>query len=245
MRKLLKIFAIAFFTLAFTATLSIYLLMRSPVRAGRSELQAVTRKYPNFTIEQRMAILRQLQSEMHPHWKDLSAAEIVRRIVARVTASSNGLTPPANFSGNVTTVALANNHLMLLAQQADCSLTLQDSVYTFNATGPVFSYVVAASTPHYEQVLHTAAGLTTTGGNYPSGCGNTTTGTPSREAVGGATTSSVPVYAGNFYYGQNQAFQVAASANGTFQSFNSLGEVNNVVDLTISDMNGDGNAIWC
>jgi Bacterial Ig-like domain (group 3)/FG-GAP-like repeat len=242
MRKLLKIFAIAFFTLAFTAALSIYLLMRSPVRAGRLDLQAVARKYPNFTIEQRMAILRLYQSEMHPHWKDLSAAEIVRRIVARVTASSNGLTPPANFSGNVTAIALANNHLMSLAQQADCSLTLRDSVYTFNATGPVFSYVLAASTPHYEQVLHTAAGLTTTGGNYPAGCGDTTTGTPSREAVGGATSSGVPVYAGNFYYGENQAFQVAATANGTFQSFHSLGEVNNVVDITISDLNGDGNS---
>ncbi len=76
MRKLLKIFAIALLTLAFTAALSIYLLMRSPVRAGRAELQAVARKYPNFTIEQRMAILRQMQSEMHPHWKDLSAAEL-------------------------------------------------------------------------------------------------------------------------------------------------------------------------
>src|SRR5271156_6375228 len=111
MRKLLKIFAIASFTLGFAAALSLYLLVRSPVRAGRPDLQAVARKYPNFTIEQRMAILRLFQSQMHPHWKDLSAAEIVRRIVARVTASSNGLTPPANFSGNVTTVALANNHL--------------------------------------------------------------------------------------------------------------------------------------
>jgi hypothetical protein len=240
MRKLPEILAIASLTLAFAAALSIYLLMRSPVRAGRPELQAVARKYPNFTIEQRMAVLRQMQSEMHPHWKDLSAAEIVRRIVARVTASSNGLTPPANFSGNVTAVALADNHLMSLAQQADCSLTLRDSVYTFNATGPVFSYVLAASTPHYEQVLHSAAGLTTSGGNYPAGCGDTTTGTPSREAVGGATSSGVPVYAGNFYYGQNQAFQVAATANGTFQSFHSLGEANNVVDITISDLNGDG-----
>ena len=167
MRKLLKIFAIASFTLIFTAALSIYLLMRSPVRAGRLDLQAVARMYPNFTMEQRMAVLRQLQSEVHPHWKDLSAAEIVRRIIARVTASSNGLTPPANFSGNMTTVALASNHLMVLVQQADCSLTLQDSVYTYNPTGPVFSYVVAASTPNYQQVLHTAAGLTTTGGESP------------------------------------------------------------------------------
>ncbi len=242
MRKFLKILAVLSLTLAFTAALSIYLLVRYPVRAGRMDLETVARKYPNFTIEQRMAILRLMQSEMHPHWKDLSAAEMVRRIVARVTASNNGLTPPANFSGNVTAVALASNHLLTLMQQADCSLTLQDSIYTYNPTGPMFSYVVAAATPHYEQVLHTAAGLTTTGGNYPSGCGNTTVGTPSREAVGGKTSGGLNVYGTNFYYGTNQAFVVAASANGTFGSFNSLGGVNSLIDLTVSDLNGDGNS---
>lgn len=245
MRKLLTIVALTTCSLLLAGILSVYFVVRSSVHAGKTDLQTVARMYPNFTKQQHMAILRHLQSQMHPHFKDLSAAEVIARLIARLSAGSNSLLPAANFTGNLTTVALANNHLMALAQQGDCSLTLRDATYMLNFTGPVFSYALTASTPHYEQVLHSVAGLTTKGGNFPAGCGNTTSGITARTAAFGKTSTGVRVYVTDFYdstSGQNQVFTAVADASDNFQSFNSLGEVKNAVAINVTDLNGDGNS---
>jgi hypothetical protein len=235
-------------TLAVTLVLCALLLrlgFKSLVRANRLDLQGIAHMYPNFSVEQRTAMVRMVQSQLHPAFRDLSLPDALRRIAAMVIAPENGAPPPANFTGNLTAIVLANNHLMELSQQADCSLTLQDGPYNVSLSGPMFSYTLSNSTPHYEQVLHASAGLTTTSGSYPAGCGNTQTGITSRKLVFvGTTTNNLRVYAGHFYNGvagQDQAFVTVANASDTFQSFTNLGEVNTVIDIATADLNGDGN----
>jgi hypothetical protein len=225
--------------------LSLTLGFKSLVRANRLDLHGIARMYPNFSLEQRSAMLRMVRAQLHPAFRDLSLADALKRIAAMVIAPENGAPPPANFTGNLTSIVLAGNHLMELSQQSDCSLTLQDGPYNVTLTGPMFSYTLSNSTPHYEQVLHASAGLTTTGGSYPAGCGNTKTGITSRKLVfAGTTTSGLRVYAGHFYNGitgLDQAFVNVSDGNDKFLSFNSLGEVNSVVDIATADLNGDGN----
>lgn len=237
-----------FLTLIITLVLgglSLALGFKSLVRANRLDLQAIARMHPNFSLDQRTAMLRMVQSQLHPVFRDLSLTDALRRIAAMVIAPENGAPPPANFTGNLTAIVLAGNHLMELSQQSDCSLTLQDGPYNVSLTGPMFSYTLSSSTPHYEQVLHASAGLTTTGGSYPVGCGDSQTGITSRKLVFvGTTTSGLRVYAGHFYNGiagQDQAFVNVSDANDKFRSFNGLGEVNDVVDIATADLNGDGN----
>ena len=231
------------------ATIAFIPSFRSLVRANRLvDLRAVARMYPNFTLEQEMGIRRQVQSQLHPRGRDLSMSELLQRLVrfaksAPRDSSGNGMPPPANFAGNLTAVTVADTDLMVLAQQADCSLTLRDSAYTFSPTGPVFSYTLAGSTPHYERLLHSQAGLTTTGGTWPAGCGTRAPGAATRKfAALGTTTSGLRVYASHFYDGQDEVFTAVAKGDDTFQDFNILPGTSTVHDLTTADLNGDGNS---
>jgi hypothetical protein len=216
------------------------------VRADRASLEAVARRFPNYTVEQRTAILRELQSQRHPSTRDMSLSAWMKRIRAFTGTSSMATPAAANFTGNLTTVSVPSADLMELAQQSDCSLTLRDAPYSL-LSGPMFSYTLASSTAGYGAVLHTAAGLTTTAGQFPSGCGNTNVGVTSRKIVfPGVTTSGVRVYAVHFFnatVNQEQVYSVVAKSDDTFQSFNTLSNpsTNNVVDLATSDLNGDGN----
>ncbi len=227
------------------ATLLLIPLIKAAVRANRVNVEDVARRYPNFTAEQRLAILRQIQSELHPRGRDLTFEELIAKFTRYLTSSNNGIAPAANFTGNLTTVAVSESDLFALNQQSDCSLNLDDAAYTVNLTGPMFSYTLANSTPHYEQVLHNAAGLTTTPDKYPAGCGNTNVGVTSRKIVfTGTTTGNIRVYAGHFYnslVGYDQIFASTAKTNDTFQTFTTLNDPNSVIDLATSDLNGDGN----
>jgi hypothetical protein len=215
----------------------------SVVRADRLNLEAVARRFPNFTAEQRAAILREMQSQRHPSARDMSFAAWVKKIRA-FTGPSVAVPTAADFVGNLTAVSVPSGDLMALAQQSDCSLTLRDAPYSL-LSGPMFSYTVASSTPNYGAVLHSAAGLTTTAGQFPSGCGNTNTGVTSRKIVfAGTTTTGVRVYALHFYnaaVGNEAIFTVTSKADDTFQSFNPLNNTNTAIDLATSDLNGDGN----
>ena len=51
-------------------------------------------RYPKFTLAQRMAVLRELQSEQHPIWRDLSLTEFARRLTAFLISSSGASQPP-------------------------------------------------------------------------------------------------------------------------------------------------------
>ena len=236
---------LVFLSLAIVSLAVLSPLYFSAIHAAKPDVLTVARRYPNFTMAQRMAIVRQMESQLHPRGRDLSARELWARLAGFLSSSSDPISPSAGFAGNLTAVVLADNHLMVLAQQPDCSLTLTDGAYTVNFTGPVFSYQLAGSTPHFDQVLHVAAGLTTTGGHYPSGCGNANTNVSSRNFVGGFTSTGLRIYAGNFYdltTGQNQIFTSVANADDSFKSFSSLGEVQSASALVTADLNGDGNS---
>jgi hypothetical protein len=217
---------------------------KSSVRASRLDFDAVARRYPNFTAEQRMAIFRQAHSQLHPKWRDLSISEVIRKLAALAIGPNSGLPTAADFVGNLTAIGVSANDIMVLSQQADCSLTLRDAPYSL-LSGPLLSYTVATSTANYGSVLHSAAGLTTGTGQFPSGCGRTTVGTTSRKTVYvGTTTSNIRVYAGHFYNGVTQSEQIdtsTAAADDTFKAFNILTNANTAIDLTASDLNGDGN----
>jgi hypothetical protein len=231
----------------FASAISFALLVKSAMRANRLELQAVARRYPNFTAAQRLAVLRQIQMQRHPRGRDLTFDQLVSR-VAKLLASSampSGSQTAANFAGNLTTVSVNTNDLMALTQQPNCSLNLVDGAYSLSLGGPTFSYTVASSTPNYQQLLHNAAGLTTTPGQWPAGCGDTEVGITSRKFIfTGTTTGSVKVFASHFYNavtGLDQIFTTTTQTNDTFQTFTSLDDPNNVADLATSDLNGDGN----
>ena len=230
--------------LAITLFVLIPWFKASVVRANRLGLAAMARKYPNFSAEQRIAVLREMQSQLHPAGRDMTLADFLRKLVALADASGSGLPPAANFVGNLTSINSPDADIMALAQQPDCSLTLRSAPYTL-LSGPLFSYTTPTSTPSYGNVLHNAAGLTTTPGKFPTGCGNTNTGTTSRKIVfAGVTTSNVRVYAGHFYNvptGEEAIYTVTAKADDTFQTFNTLTNANTAVDLLTSDLNGDGN----
>lgn len=219
-------------------------LQSASVRANRLNVESVARRFPNFTRQQRLAIIRELQSQIHPAGRDMSPAELLKKLAGIAIASDAAPPAPANFVGNLTVVNTPDADLMALPQQSDCSLTLRYGPYNL-ISGPMFSYTVANSTPSYGNVLHGASGLTTTGGHFPTGCGDSQTGVTSRKIVfAGVTTGAVRVYAGHFYYvpsSEEQIDVVTARSDDTFQNFTSLTNTNTSVDLLTADLNGDGN----
>ena len=56
-------------------------VLRRPVRADRATLLEVAKRYPNYTMAQRLAVLREMQSELHPRFRDLSLSEIAARLL--------------------------------------------------------------------------------------------------------------------------------------------------------------------
>ncbi len=149
------------------------------ILAARTNLLMASQRYPRFTMAQRMAIMRELQSEKHPLWRDLSMAELARRLVALAMPSSNASQPPnAPFSGNFTTISVPGGDAVGMERAANCSLT--EGGVSYSVSLPSVSYTSIGTTPNYDQVLHTEAGLMTTGGHWPAGCGDPSVGLGSR-----------------------------------------------------------------
>lgn len=228
----------------FAALMVVVPVLRRPVRADRVTLLEVAKRYPNYTRAQQLAVLREMQSELHPKFRDLSLSQIAARLLKFATSatSNTGAAPLADLQGNQTIIAIPQTDLLLLSRQADCSLTLRDAQFTLQP--PSFSYVVANSIAGYDQVLHSAAGLTTTGGKFAAGCGDPTLGVSSRKLVYlGKTTSNLKVYAGTFYdsvAGAQAIYTVVADADDTFVS---SGETTGYDSQSVAaaDLNKDGN----
>ena len=169
------------------------------ILAARMNLLVASQRYPKFTLAQHMAVMRELQSEKHPLWRDLSLAEIARRLVALTMSSSDPSQPPnAPFLGNLTTISVPGGDAMGMERMANCSLTEGGVSYTVSL--PTVSYTPLASTPNYDQVLHSEAGLTTTGGHWSAGCGDPVVGLSSRTwALLGYASNGNPVAAAVCY----------------------------------------------
>ncbi|MFZ0271815.1 MAG: hypothetical protein WB524_26630 [Acidobacteriaceae bacterium] len=172
---------------------------RHSTLAQRANLLAVSQRYPRFTKAQRLAILREWQAEKHPMFRDLSMAEITRRMLAAaVAASGTPNAPLASFFGNLTSINGLSGDLMGMKRTSTCSLTMGSVSYAVSL--PSFTYTIdGAETPNYDQVLHNEAQLKTTGGKWPAGCGDPVTGLTARKVLYvGLTTGGFKVYADCF-----------------------------------------------
>jgi len=199
---------------------------KQSILAERNNLLAIARQYPNSTWAQRMAILREIQSERHPLWRDLSVSEIARRLLQlATTASPSGQAPVAPFFGNMTAITSPGGTDVGLVRQTNCSLNMGWASYTVSL--PSTTYIIPAPTTNYDQVLHSEAGLTTTGGMWPEGCVDATVGVPSRTIVPLGMTASKLFVIGREAYNAVSGDQVIYSFAGPLSGTNtvSLGSV--------------------
>lgn len=220
--------------------------MKESILAQKTNLPAIARQYPRFTQAQRMALLRARELEMHPQWRDLSIAEIARRLLRlATTAAGSTQSPLASFAGNMTAITSPSGTAVALVRQANCTLSMGWASYTVSL--PTATYTVPAPTGNYDQVLHSEAGLTTTGGAWPEGCVDATVGVPSQAIVplGIITTGNLLVSAGAGYNaatGNQVIWTFAGSPTGT--ATESVGDITlsgaSPVALAAADLNGDG-----
>jgi hypothetical protein len=227
-----------------TALLFLSVVNRQRILAEKADLLAASRRFPNYTMAQRMGVLRALQSEKHPRFRDLSMAERLRMLFDRAMSSSLSSQPPAaELLGNRTVISINPEDVLVMARQPNCSLTLRDSSY--NLMLPSVNFTLVGSTPNYDQILHAQAGLTTKGGKFAAGCGDPSGAFTSRKVVyAGKTKGGFKVYADTFYNGvtneQNiETVVTTATTDERVSSANITGL--NAVNLAAADLNKDGN----
>ncbi len=115
----------------------------------------------------------------------------------------------AQFLGNQTAIRASQFDAFALVRQPNCSLTAMDATYTLSTPG----YTGQSTTPNYEQLLHSAAGLTTTADRFPGGCKDPGIGIASNNLIYvGQTSTGMRV--GAVATG-NQVHTIVATASGT------------------------------
>jgi hypothetical protein len=239
--------AVVFVAAALLMAMFVNSSRKHSILAARANLLIASERYPKFTLAQRMAVLRELQSEHHPRWSDLSLADIARRLLKlamTLTTQSSSQPPVAPFLGNTTVITSPDGSIIGLVRQKNCSLTMGWASYTLSL--PTATYDVPTPTLNYNQVLHSEAGLTTTGGMWPEGCVDSVLGVPSRTVVPlGLTSSNLLVSAAAGYNGVtgNQViWSLASSLTGS--STVSIGDVtlsgSSPIAVAAGDLNGDG-----
>jgi hypothetical protein len=202
---------------ALAVVMTFSVINRQAIRAEQESLLAASQQYPQFTMAQRRAVLRENLAERHPHWRDLTFSQMVRRMQLFLASSTgtNGA-PLANFTGNLTGIDTPAGDPFGMFRQPNCSLTLDWGTYVANL--PSVTYTLTGTTPSYDQVLHNAAGLTTNGGNWPAGCGDPVIGIPARKAVYLGTTSSNEIVGANVGFDATLQAQVIFTIAGPVAS---------------------------
>lgn len=239
---------LVFLAVVIAVVLLVNFSRKNSILAARMNLLTVSRQYPKFTMEQRMAVLRESQSERHPLWRDLSLTEIARRLMKMATAeTTSSLQPPlAPFLGNTTVIASPGGTALGLVRQSNCTLTMLWATYTLNLSLPSANYDISSPTTNYSQVLHNEAGLTTTGGLWPEGCVDSNLGIASSSVVPlGLTSGSQSAWAAAGYDGAtgNQVIwsAVVGLTGGTTVPIGDLTLSNSSpVAVAAADLNGDG-----
>lgn len=210
-------------------------------------LAATAARYRNFSVAQHMAVLREIQSELHPLWRNLSLSQKVKwsaislaRSLLQDTAS---VAVPAAFVGNQTVVANASGGVVGLLRQGNCSLSLYDGVYSLL---PSPSVQLSTPVPNYELTLHDRAGLSTQAGVFANGCADPTLGIGSRRgAYLGKTTQGYAFMAGSGYDRAQSATALlsgavnvnSTAAQSTYGSDVSFPDID---AIAAGDLNGDG-----
>ena len=164
----------------------------------------------------------------------------------KLTGVGGVQTGTASFLGNFTQVEAPNQKYFALQRQPDCSLTYYTG--TSNSSGVL---TITSSIPHFEQTLHTLAGLTTTPDVFAKGCPDSNIasnlGLSSRLAVyAGKTPANLGVFAGAVLYNASAGTNTVATAalnltSGHFTTTeDSSGALANAAALATADLNGDG-----
>ena len=154
-----------------------------------------------------------------------------RAAVPSITGADGSQTGTASFLGNFTAISAPPAGFFGLVRLSDCSLDLI-TIDSSNAT-------TASDIPHYEDVLHRLASLTTTPNLFPNGCVDKDTGISSRPGVYvGLTQQKALVFAGVGQNGNNNVFLYSYNGTLTETTETSLSYAS---ALATADLNGDGN----
>jgi hypothetical protein len=154
------------------------------------------------------------------------------------TGSDGSQTGTASFQGNFTSISAEPGQALVLARQANCSLTFATGSYNI---GTSITYMMTGVTGNYERVLHSEAGLATTADVFPSGCAEPAKGIGSRPGVFvGVTKAGVNVFAGIAYspLTMNNALFILSGTTSYTTNILSLSTASTVAT---ADLNGDGN----
>jgi hypothetical protein len=133
-----------------------------------------------------------------------------------------------------------------MVRETNCSLTAFNASYTLSASNPAYNYL--SRTFNYEQLIHAAAGLTTTGDQFAGGCKDPGIGTAANSLVYVGETPTgmrVGALAGyNGAVGNNQIFTVVSTVSGTLVGIttqpNPTVAGNYPTSLVTGDLNKDG-----
>jgi len=219
------------------------------VMAKNADLRAIAQRYPKYTRQRQMAIVRARQAMLHPSWRDLSFSQAVAALL-KITAakfssaSTTATVPLANFLGNLTAITAPGIDDLYLERESDCSLTLNTG--TFNYTfGGTPSLSVDGATTHYDKTLHSEAQLSTTGGAFPNGCADPTMGISTRRDIYlGKTSQNLTMYAGAGYYAPNGTNALYYGTGDPVAKQVSTFVVDtsdpDVIGVAGGDLNGDG-----
>jgi hypothetical protein len=215
-------------------------------------IAAVARQHPNFTVEQRSAVQREIEAELHPLWKDLSVSERLARItrfamhflLSRGAGASASTVSSAQFLGNLTAIAAPSGEALGLQRQSNCSLSLYNGNLTL---GNNPSNQILGTTANYELVLHDAAALTTHVDAFSNGCVDPTLGIGSRRSVYlGRTTQNESLIASfgyNNVTGNNALYYGTVNPNSmAVSNLSSDSSLPGIAGVAAGDLNGDGMA---
>ncbi len=244
MRKsLLHAFGFCLFLVLVSGVVLLSPILRQTIHAQRPDLLAAAARYPRFTRAQRMSVSRQRQFELHPTWKDLSLSEAAERLIKFATQAVSPSQPSlANFQGNTTSINSPSGTALALTRQSNCSLNFLYGTFNLSFTSP--GYTITNTTANYEQVLHAAAGLTTTADKFSGGCADATQGLAARRSVYvGKTASGLNVF-GSYVYnaaaGETQVYSVVTDSSYGYKSSAALATGATPMGVLTADLNQDG-----
>ena len=216
-----------------------------------AKISAVARQHPDFTIEQRIAVLREIQSELHPEWSAMplsarlaKAARVARQTIQSILPQA-AVSPAtsASFVGNTTAIVATSGQGLALQRQTDCSLTLLTGNLVLG-NSPTFQAV--SSVANYQRVLHSSAGLTTAGDVFARGCVEPTLGIGSRRLVYLGKTGSLGIFASSGFNGLTGSnglfFGTVDPSTMVVNHFGADSTLPGIAAVAAGDLNGDGTA---
>ena len=124
----------------------------------------------------------------------------------------------APFVGNATVILASTANGLVVVRQPNCSLNAGNVPYSYDESDPYGAPVSVVKS--VDQLLHSEAGLTTTGGNFGGKCPDPTIGVNSSNllyagvSTGGKRMAAVTGYNGTV--GTNVLYTFVIQSNGSF-----------------------------